>query len=357
MIRLKISRKSISDFFCVTVCVLLFITAVLFSQQCENGAFKGVEYCLKILVPSLFPFMVLSSFLVNSKSLQIIRQKTVFISRLFPNVSPDIVPVLVLCLTGGYPVGARIISSLYESGDISENQAQKMSLYAVGAGPGFLITYVGTQLFANRQIGFILLVCQVISVLALAVICEIIFRNGKEIEKIINNKKPVTKSTMSYALVKSVSQGVTSIVNMCAMVVFFSSFLEILRFMLDDFDRIKTYLSVLFEVTSACQILCKGGELILLAFAVGFGGICVHFQIFAILRDIKINKAIFFIMRLVQGFICALTAKIIFHFFPVSVEVFRTVENIKAVSFGTIWGGVALILCSCCFLFSIKSTH
>ncbi|MGN0558350.1 MAG: hypothetical protein ACI4IS_02750 [Acutalibacteraceae bacterium] len=357
MIRLKISRELLSDFLCVAVCVLLFGIAVIFSQECESGAFKGVEYCLKILVPSLFPFMVLSSFLVNSRALQIIRQKTGFISKLFQSVSPDIVPVLVLCLTGGYPVGARCISSLFQSGAISEKQAQKMSLYAVGAGPGFLITYVGTQLCTNKQIGFILLVCQVISVLILAVFCEILFKETKEKEINVNNKKPVTGNTMSYALVKSVSQGVSSIVNMCAMVVFFSSFLEILRFLLADFEWADKYISILFEVTAACGLLCKNGELILLAFAVGFGGICVHFQIFAILRDIKINKAIFFVMRLAQGIICALTAKIIFHFFPVSVEVFRTVENVRAVSFGTIWGGIAFILCSCCFLFSIKSSH
>ena len=59
---------------------------------------------------------------------------------------------------------------MYETKQISLNQARRMSLFCVGAGPAFLITAVGTVLLGNTKLGIILLVSQLISGLILGII-------------------------------------------------------------------------------------------------------------------------------------------------------------------------------------------
>lgn len=46
----------------VIVCIMLLI----FSKECADGAFSGIEMCINVLIPSLFPFMAVSSFTVKS---------------------------------------------------------------------------------------------------------------------------------------------------------------------------------------------------------------------------------------------------------------------------------------------------
>lgn len=350
----RISKSRISFALCSLISTALFITAIVFSNQCKKGAFDGIEYCLKILVPSLFPFMVLSSLLINCGASDFVKRKMRFITKIFPHSPPDMITVLLLCLTGGYPVGAKCISALYQSGKVTENQAERMSLWAVGAGPGFLITYVGVELLNSKKAGFILLISQSISVLILAVLCELFYKAKTENAK--NEAKGAINADydFSHAVVKSTAQGVTAIVSMCAMVVFFSSFLEIARHLLADYKFLAKCIDVFGEVTSACRLLSSNGDLTLFAFAVGFGGFCVHFQIFAFLSCVHVRKLLFFVVRIAQGVITAAAAQILFYFFPISVEVFKTVDSVNAQMSGTLWGGAALVLCGICFLLSLR---
>ena len=58
-------------YLCKTILLCLIIIAcalgiLLFPNDVRNGAANGISYCLYTLVPSLFPFMVLSSFIIHS---------------------------------------------------------------------------------------------------------------------------------------------------------------------------------------------------------------------------------------------------------------------------------------------------
>ena len=333
--------------------VALCIAVLVFSKECTNGALTGLNFCFKVLIPSLFPFMAISSFIVKSglsnqfgKPFQFVMRKVFGLSRCFA-------PVILLSMLGGYPVGAKGISSLYKSGAVNEKEAKKAAMFAVCAGPGFLINFVGVSLYKNEKTGFILLFSQILSVLILG-----IFINLFDKDRNTNNYKSelkISKMPLSSAVVEAAADSSKGILNICAFVILFSAFTGILNAMLSE-GLFENCVLVLLEVCSAVDALSKNCPVEFIAFAVGFGGLCVHFQIFSALGEVKVQKLKFFCIRIIQGILTALFTHVGLYFFADAKDVFSTATVTDADTFGgTIISGIALITVAICFLYSLKS--
>ena len=94
----------------VIVCIMLLI----FSKECADGAFSGVEMCINVLIPSLFPFMAVSSFTVKSGISDFLGKPFGKIMKSVFGLSPCFAPILLLSVTGGYPIGAKSCNGLYK---------------------------------------------------------------------------------------------------------------------------------------------------------------------------------------------------------------------------------------------------
>lgn len=326
---------------------------LIFPKNASLGAKNGIIFCAEVLVPSLFPFMFISSFTVNSGICFLLKMPFEKITRLLFNLPGSCGTTIFLSLIGGFPVGARGISSLYENKIINSEQAQQMAYFCVCSGPGFLITFVGSALYDNLQIGIILLISSVFSVIITGIIGKLFSK-----EKIpcihTEEKEEINCLDFSEAMTKSAADGAKGIIEMCSMVILFNVFISFGEIIIKDEMLLKIFY-IFTEVTTACNKLAGNTSAVFLAFAVGFGGLCVHFQIFQALGNIKINKAKFFFYRIIQGLFTALLAKIMLYFFPVTKDVFSNTETTTAVlSSSTYLGSVMLIITAVCFLYSLK---
>lgn len=91
-----------------------------FPGQCAQGAKQGLSFCGNILIPSIFPFLVLSVFVVNSGvSKALSRLLDPVTKRLF-RLPGSAGATVLIGLTGGYPSGARGIKALLDSGEITQ---------------------------------------------------------------------------------------------------------------------------------------------------------------------------------------------------------------------------------------------
>ncbi len=120
----------------VIVCIMLLI----FSKECADGAFSGVEMCINVLIPSLFPFMAVSSFTVKSGISDFLGKPFGKIMKSVFGLSPCFAPILLLSVTGGYPIGAKSCNELYKNGNAGTEECKRASMFMVCAGPGFLVT-------------------------------------------------------------------------------------------------------------------------------------------------------------------------------------------------------------------------
>ncbi len=333
--------------------IILLSTAILliFPVECRNGGTNGVFLCLQVLIPSLFPFMVISSFVIKSGLVNVYPKWTDKITRALFALPGHCIWVIILAMIGGYPIGASGIKALYEQEYISKSDAKRMSLFCVASGPGFLVTYIGAVMTRSLKLGYILLISQAISVMLLGILSKFISRS--KYSKPYKNISP-QKTANNQALVVSVFAAIKSCAQMCALVVLFSTLCEVFLSLTADNTTVQ-WIVAFVEITNGTKILCNGYPAVLISAVCGFGGLCVHFQIFSLLQNIGIPKRQFYLFRVLQSIICASITYILLKIFPVYQEVFSTVENADTTLNNTVAGCVVLIACCCAFLVSVKN--
>ena len=56
-----------------------------------------------------------------------------------------------MSLIGGFPIGAKMTAELYCDGRLTENQAQRLNMFCMNAGPAFTVTAVGVSMLSSRR--------------------------------------------------------------------------------------------------------------------------------------------------------------------------------------------------------------
>lgn len=330
------------------LCALL----LLFPKEAREGAQQGISTSLSVLVPSLFPFMAATQFAVASGICQRLASPLDGVMRRLFGVSGVLAPVVVLSLIGGYPVGAGGIAALYRQGAVSEQEARQAALFAVCAGPGFAVSFIGQALYGNVLLGILLLAAQALSVPVLGVLLKKLLRPsaaGNAVKAVT-----VTVPPFSQALVAAVNSTARGMLSVCAFVVVFST-LNSIAARLIPFAPIQQVLLVGSEVCGAVTQLAGRQPIWVVAFAVGFGGICVHCQIFGILGNIQVNKLLFFSIRMIQGCMTAAAVQLGLRFLPQTTAVFSSSsQGVPAPPGGSVVSGAVLLAVSICFFISVK---
>ena len=114
------------------------LALVLWPGEAMGAMRDGLKLCGNVIVPSLFPFFVLSSLVVELGMSR-------YLGRLFQPVMAPLFRVngacasaLALGFVGGYPVGARTAISLYQSGQCSKTEAERLLAFCNNSGPAFI---------------------------------------------------------------------------------------------------------------------------------------------------------------------------------------------------------------------------
>ena len=131
---------------------LMGASLFLYPTQSAQGARVGVNLCLELLIPSLFPFFVLSSLFIATGFVQICSKPTEGMMRRVFGVSGPGAAAFCLGLIGGYPAGARAVAQLVEQSVCSQKEARRLSLFCNNCGPAFLL--LESVYLARKMWGF-----------------------------------------------------------------------------------------------------------------------------------------------------------------------------------------------------------
>ena len=126
---------------------------LLFPDVSAAAAREGVALCLQTVLPSLFPFFVLSSLLVQSDVPRLLSRAMAGVMYPLFGVSGAGASALILGLLGGYPVGARTVAELYGRGEIAREEAEQLLAFCNNSGPGFFLGVCGTAVLRNGAVG------------------------------------------------------------------------------------------------------------------------------------------------------------------------------------------------------------
>lgn len=325
------------------VALLFYVAAFIFNESVKQGVINGVGVCIDSVIPSLFPMLIISTFITNVGIPKKIKKIIFFPIKKITGVHENAAESFILGAIAGYPVGVKTAFSLYMQKKIDIKDAQNAALINVNPGLAFSLIVTGKIFFGSSLLGLTLF----FSVSAANLILGILLKQKKK--KIASERYDAKNNTdISLCLINAVSSSVKSIVSICAWIVVFSAFTEPLN------EMIKTpYIKIFFEVTSGASFCAENGFLSLCAFTMGFGGFCIFFQLLPEIKGLGISPAKFLLCRLFSGTAAFVVEKIIIDIVPIQITAFSSAEASVKLSSASISGSMALIFLCAVFMISI----
>ena len=272
---------------------------------------KGLRLCTQTVVPSLFPFMIISELIIKSPAVykigRILRRPMNFLF----GVSEVGGCAFLLGAICGFPIGARTAVSAYDEGHITKDEVSRLLCFCNNPGSAFVISAIGISLFGSKQLGVLLYACVIISAVIVGIILNLI-------SKKVTNKQDAffvyipQKNDMITIFTSAVSSSAIAMLTVCAYVVFFSALIGCINDIMSAIaapDILSTLIFGFFEMTSGVSTAAKAqsveGAVILCAAFAAWSGISVHCQIITICSGRGLSYRKYFICKAIQGLICA----------------------------------------------------
>ena len=265
--------------------VLLFATLLLIRPSDAGAAVRdGLQLCAKTVVPSLFPFFVVTALLLHLGLDSVLRPICApFMKPLFGLRGECAAPILAGFL-GGYPTGARSAAQLYEQGALTRREAELLLGFCNNCGVGFLVGFVGAGIFGSVRVGILLLAVHIASALLSGMVLCRFVRRQDEMLMLPACQLPAHSVPFSTALVASVSGAVNSTLTVCAYIVFFRTVTALLP------ASLPSVMTGAVEMVGAVASL--RGDAFGFAAAAGitaWGGLSVHCQTMAVVGELSLR--------------------------------------------------------------------
>ena len=291
-----LKRIMIACFSIAAIALLL-----VFGADISAGIRSGISVCGEVVIPSLFPFMILAEFIaLSGASDTLSKPLSPLAKRLFGLPKVTAAPIF-LSFISGYPVGASLAKRLYDGGKISRMDAEKMLTFTVNSSPAMLIFAVGVGMLGNKKYGYLLFIIHLLASVLNGILFSWILLN-------LGKKKRVTKANLQKrarkgmiksawlrtptsaqssdqptnkidlapryniadAFVTATADASVSMLKVCGCVILFAGIVASIKS--------AQMLALVLEVTVGCKVAVVYG-LKAISAVVGFGGISVIMQV------------------------------------------------------------------------------
>lgn len=280
---------------------LSMLILILDAPTALAGAREGIDLCIRTVVPSLFPFFIISIMLTGSMT----GVRSILLSPIeqLCRIPSGCGSLFLIGLLGGYPVGAKCVAESYRKGCIARADARRMLGFCSNAGPAFMFGMVSQQfprLWMIWALWFILIISAVLTAILLP---------GKPEEK--SEGETATSLTISQVL----DQSIQTMARVCGWVIIFRVLLSFLDrwFLWFLQPSMRAAVSGFLELSNGCcelnQIVNPGLRFMIGAAILSFGGICVSMQTISVTGEL--GTGLYFPGKLLQTVLSVLLAAVI----------------------------------------------
>ena len=333
-------------FFAVILC--------LFAKETSQVAKNAIYLCLDIVIPSLFPFFVLSRIIIPYISLfpcpKILKR---FIERVL-YLPYYTIFIILLGFISGYPSGAKMTRDLLDEKLIDSRQASKLLPMANNSSPLFIVGTIGAGLFKSVKLGVFLLLIHWVSGLTASIITgKLAFRNRNDnpihyggAHHYEYKKSALTTVSLPALITASVEEAAILCIKVSGYIVFFAVISELLS-LLGVFSLLAGLFSLLFtgsshtsvssefitallrgfmEITSGAQAVYNlksiqfNVQLVVVSIIFGFAGFSVHTQIMGIMKGTGCKYRVLFLGKLLHGIIAGILTILAIGVIPISAQ-------------------------------------
>ena len=358
MLSKLLSRQGVRDLFLGLALLCATLSLMLYPQDSMSAAREGLKLCYNVIIPSLFPFFVLSALVVDLGLAGYIGRALEGLMRPLFNVPGACASAFVLGFVGGYPVGARTALSLYQKGMCTKTEAERLLSFCNNSGPAFILGVVGAGVFASSRVGVLLSLAHAAASICVGLFFRFYRRGKKGREARVSPKFEAERFTTAFT--GAVKNSFLSTLNICAFVVFFTVVIRLL-FLSGALPALARLLGVLLsplgftqewaerlltgaiELSSGVWTLSgaggMAGRMSMAAFMLGWAGLSVHCQVLSFLGGSGLSVRTYIAGKLLHGGLAALFTALLVRLFPlkepVAAYLAEQVEGIAGIDFST----------------------
>jgi sporulation integral membrane protein YlbJ len=353
-----LSRQGVRDLFLGLALLCATLSLMLYPQDSMSAAREGLKLCYNVIIPSLFPFFVLSALVVDLGLAGYIGRALEGLMRPLFNVPGACASAFVLGFVGGYPVGARTALSLYQKGMCTKTEAERLLSFCNNSGPAFILGVVGAGVFASSRVGVLLSLAHAAASICVGLFFRFYRRGKKGREARVSPKFEAERFTTAFT--GAVKNSFLSTLNICAFVVFFTVVIRLL-FLSGALPALARLLGVLLsplgftqewaerlltgaiELSSGVWTLSgaggMAGRMSMAAFMLGWAGLSVHCQVLSFLGGSGLSVRTYIAGKFLHGGLAALFTALLVRLFPlkepVAAYLAEQVEGIAGIDFST----------------------
>ena len=301
--------KYINKIVPIIMLTLLLISMLIFADKVIINVNLAVDICINNLLPSMLPFLILSTILSNYGFIEIISKIMHPIMKYLFHLNSNCAYIIILSMLSGSPANSKYITQLLNSKKITVDDANKVLLFSHFVNPIFIIGTVGTVFLNNKLYGYLILVSHYLANIVIGIFTrnknipkdKVIISFNNQSKNFITILKSAIKDTIDTLFI--VFGTITCCLVVLSIINSYFSFNPILYGILEMTSGLK-YISI-----SNISILYK---IIISTFFISFGGISIHAQVFSIIDNKKIKYLPYLEARILQGLISSIIAYVIY---------------------------------------------
>ena len=299
--RVNIPISSIIKIILFCVCLGSGAVVIVMSRRISDIIINTAVVTAKSVLPSLFPFLVISSFMADSGVCSYLE---IFPGKLLEKIAgikKEVTGAVILGLVSSFPVGAVTVCDIYKRGSISKREAEAGLCQAHCTGPAFPICFIGIYLWNSVSFGVFVYLSQILSMLILSRLFLFKRTAGDGIKELKSERQAYTRS-----LTGAITKASFSSVTVLGAIVFWKTVSNLLSVFT---PQVNAVICAVLELSSGViSAEAVGGSIgaALTGFTVGFGGLAAMLQAAGAASDcgLSIKKALFF--KLGEGVLNAL---------------------------------------------------
>ena len=303
--------------------VFAVILLIAMSGTVSESVRKSILICTNTIIPSLFGAMVFTDLFINTGAGSLVFKPIYFLLSRILNISSDAFAAFVLGNFGGYPIGARLLSNMVNSKNISKQEAQKIMCCSYSSGPAFIIGVV-SGIVHDTKIALILWASILTSNFVL-----LILLSAKRKNPGVCGKSKSSVRISSEMIIKSVRNSSSAMVTICSMIVFFSVIKAIIYEVI-PIAWSNPLIAPILEISTVTAVEnARFGILPLICAELAFGGVCVILQVIAVTAN-SFSLKRFFLTRPLHIIFSVLIFKLFSFLFDIQPSI--TAANISTYS-------------------------
>lgn len=323
-------RKTRSIYIITIILLVILIQIISNPKLSISSATEGLNLWFNLLVPSLFPFILISDLLVSFGFVEILSKYLEPIMRPIFNVSGIGIFPFSMSIMSGYPVGAKLTSKLRSMNSISKIEGERLITFSSTSGPLFIIGTVLLGMLGAPNLSLLMIIPHYLGALTLGLIFKF-YKNDKKdsLENYsihrIHKIQPNKNNSIGFIISKSIKDSMDSIIVIGGFVIIYSVVINILlssnifnlvinkisNLIYVDANIIKGIIAGIVEITNGCSIISNLNidifyKILLLNSIIAWGGFSIHSQALSFISATDINPSIYMISKLIHSCLTSL---------------------------------------------------